>query len=152
MKESKKSSSAEQMYAENVIFSLVEKELNVPLEQNPKLYLTDNRRVHIEPDFYSQNDLIVGEIFSHIGVSKKTQSNKIANDILKMLLLEKVTGKQYRKIVVVCDEAEHRQLQGNSSLSESIRQFGIELLYMPISEELRLKILKAQERQRMTNA
>ena len=101
-----KSSSIEQMRAEEKIFSLVEKALNVPLEKNPKLYLANNEYTYIQPDFYSAERCIIGEIFAHVGKPKKAQDNKIANDILKMLLLEKISGKHYRKIIVVCDELE----------------------------------------------
>jgi hypothetical protein len=151
MEDSQKSSSFEQIIAEQAIFLSVRRFLNVELEQNPKLYLSDNKYTYIQPDFYSGKDLIIGEIFAHIGKPKKAQDNKISNDILKMLLLEKVSGKQYRKIIVVCDESELKKLQGKSALAESIRCFGIELLYIPIDNNLRTKILNAQERQRMTN-
>ena len=69
-----------------------------------------------------------------------------------MLLFEKIAGKHYRKIIVVCDELEEKKLKGSSALSESIRQFGIEILYIQIDEQLRQEIINAQERQKMTNA
>ena len=141
MSTTQKSSSAEQMRAEEKIFALVEKTLGIRLEKNPKLYLSNNEYTYI-----------IGEIFAHIGKPKKAQDNKIANDILKMLLLEKMAKRNYRKIIVICDEAEKRKLLGMSALSESIRQFGIEILYIPIDEALRQEILNAQERQKMTNA
>jgi hypothetical protein len=123
MEDSQKSSSFEQIIAEQAIFPSVRRFLNVELEQNPKLYLSDNKYTYIQPDFYSGKDLIIGEIFAHIGKPKKAQDNKISNDILKMLLLEKVSGKQYRKIIVVCDESELKKLQGKSALAESILCF-----------------------------
>ena len=152
MVNSKKSSSIEQLRAEEKIFELVEKALEIQLEKNPKLYLANNEYTYIQPDFYSAECCIVGEIFAHIGKPKKAQDNKIANDILKMLLLEKIAGKHYRKIIVVCDELEEKKLKGSSALSESIRQFGIEILYIQIDEQLRQEIINAQERQKMTNA
>ncbi len=88
----------------------------------------------------------------NIGKPKKAQDNKIVNDILKMLLLEKIAGRQYRKIIVVCDEQEEKKLKGASALGESIRQFGVEVMYIQIDEKLRREILDAQERQKMTNA
>ena len=151
MSDSKKSSSVEQVHAEEYMFAYIERVLNVKLEKNPKLFLSNNQYTYIQPDFYSADKLIIGEIFAHIGKPKKAQDNKIANDILKMLLLEKIAGKQYRKIIAVCDEAEKKKLQGMSVLGESIRQFGVEILYVPIDEKLRNEILKAQERQKMTN-
>jgi hypothetical protein len=152
MVNSKKSSSIEQVHAEEKIFALVEKLLKIQLEKNPKLYLANNEYTYIQPDFYSAEHSVIGEIFAHIGKPKKAQDNKIANDILKMLLLEKIAGKHYRKIIVVCDESEEKKLKSASALSESIRQFGIEILYIQIDEQLRQEILNAQERQKMTNA
>lgn len=94
----------------------------------------------------------MGEIFSHIGKNKKAQNKKISNDILKMLLLEKVTGKKYRKIIAVCDEIEWKKLNGKSVLAETIRQFGIEIINIEIEDEMRNTILEAQKRQNMVNA
>ena len=151
MVNSQKSSSMEQIHAEEKIFVLVEKELNIQLEKNPKLYLSNNEYTYIQPDFYSAEYCVIGEIFAHIGKPKKAQDNKIANDILKMLLLEKISGRYYRKIIVVCDEVEERKLKGYSALSESVRQFGIEILHIQIDDILRKEILNAQARQKMTN-
>ena len=101
MSTSQKSNSIEQQRAEEKIFALVEKRLNISLEKNPVLYLSNNKYTYIQPDFYSAEHRVVGEIFAHIGKPKKAQDNKIANDILKMLLLEKLSGKNYRKIIGV---------------------------------------------------
>ena len=146
-----KSSAHIQMQAEDIIFHKVEKLFNIKLEKNKKIYLADNAFTYMQPDLYSEDKYIVGEIFAHIGKPKKAQDNKIANDILKMLLLEKTTGKQYRKIIVVCDLSEKKKLEGQSILAESIRQFGIEILYIEINEDIRNQILNAQELQKMTN-
>ena len=147
-----KSSSHVQAQAEEVLFHKVEELFNLKFEKNKKIFLADNAFTYMQPDFYSSENYIVGEIFAHIGKPKKAQDNKIANDILKMLLLEKITGKQYRKIVVVCDLEEKKKLEGKSVLAESIRQFGIEVLYIEIGEDIQKQIKEAQELQRMTNA
>lgn len=147
-----RSSSIEQMQAEDIIFALTEKILGTSLEKNKKIYLADNVFTYIQPDFYSDERLIIGEIFAHIGKPKKAQDNKIANDILKMLLLEKITGQHYRKVIVVCDAAEKKKLEGLSALAESIRQFGVEILMVDIDADLRTRLIEAQDRQKMTNA
>ena len=152
MFDSKKSSSIEQVKAEDIIFSLVERKLGVVLEKNPILYFSNNKYSYIQPDFYSAQEQIVGEIFAHVGKPKKAQNNKIANDILKMLLLDKISKTTYRKILVVCDQEELKALQGQSALSESIRQFGIEVLFIELDEKIKQQILNAQDRQKMTNA
>jgi hypothetical protein len=152
MVNSQKSSSIEQMRAEEKIFVLVEKSLKIHLEKNPKLYLANNKYTCIQPDFYSAEHYVIGEIFAHIGKPKKSQDNKISHDILKMLLLEKSTGKTYRKILAVCDEQEWKKLTGKSVLAESIRQFDIEVLLIPIEDSLKRRLLETQIRQKMINA
>ena len=151
METTHKSSSHVQMHAEDIIFQKVAALLGITLERNPKVFLADNASTFMQPDFYSAEDKVVGEIFAHIGKPKKAQSNKIANDILKMLLLEKTTGKHYRKIIVVCDIEEQKSLEGKSVLAESIRQFGIEILCIELDAETQMQIVKAQELQKMTN-
>ncbi len=89
------------------------------------------------------------EIFAHIGTPKKAQNNKVTNDILKMLLLKK---REFRKIIVVCDEDELKKLTGNSVLAESISEFDIEIIYVKLSEELREAIIATQIRKNMVNA
>lgn len=152
MSEKHKSSSEEQVIAEQYIFEAIEKRLQIKLEHNRKIYLADNPFTYMQPDFYSEGLCIVGEIFSHIGKPKKAQNNKIANDILKMLLLDRITGKTYRKIIVVCDEIEWKKLNGKSVLAETIRQFGIETIKIEIEDEMRNTILETQKRQTMVNA
>ena len=151
METSHKSSSHVQQKAEDVMFQKVRELLCVELERNKKIYLADNAFTYMQPDFYSEEHRIVGEIFAHIGKPKKAQDNKIANDILKMLLLEKTTGLQYRKILVVCDIAEKKKLEGQSVLAESIRHFGVEVMYVEIDADMQKQILAAQELQKMTN-
>ena len=147
-----KSSSHVQMNAEDIIFQKVKKIFNIKFDKNKKLYLADNAFTYMQPDFYSEENGIIGEIFAHIGKPKKAQDNKIANDILKMLLLEKTTGRKYRKIIVVCDMSEKNKLEGKSVLAESIRQFGIEIMYVEIDQEIQNQIIEAQKLQRMINA
>ena len=151
MSNSHKSSAHVQMQVEEVLFHKVEDLLNVNLNKNKKIFLADNAFTYIQPDFYSEEDGIIGEIFAHIGKPKKAQDNKIANDILKMLLLEKKTSKQYRKIIVVCDEDEQKKLKGLSALAESIREFDVEIMYIELEENIQNQIIEAQKLQRMTN-
>ena len=146
-----KSSSHIQIQAEEMMFSKIEHLFEIKFEKNKKIYLADNTYTYIQPDFYSEEFSIVGEIFAQIGKPKKAQDNKISNDILKMLLLDKISGKQYRKIIAVCDKKEMKKLMGQSVLAESLKQFGVEVILVELDEDMRTKILKAQEIQRMTN-
>lgn len=69
-----------------------------------------------------------------------------------MLLLEKSKSATYRKIIVVADDKVEKYLNGNSFIAESIRQFGIEIKRVNLSEELYNTISSAQARQTMINA
>lgn len=149
MERSEKSNSFEQQMAEQIIFEKVQNWLNKNLKENAKVLVG---KTYMQPDFYSKEDGIIGEIFAHIGKPKKGQDNKIANDILKMLLLEKLEKRTYRKIIVVCDEQEMKKITGTSVLAECIRQFDIEVKMINIETDLRTMLIAAQKRQRMTNA
>ena len=87
--EAHKSSSHVQMQAEEMLFQKVESIIGVKLEKNEKVYLADNAYTYIQPDFYSEESKIIGEIFAHIGKPKKAQDNKIANDVLKNAFVRK---------------------------------------------------------------
>ncbi len=149
MTNSQNSNSTEQQMAERILFEKVRQWLNQDIRANEKIPIG---ATFMQPDFYSRKNAIIGEIFSHIGKPKKAQDNKIANDILKMLLLEKLEHKIYRKIIVVCDEKERMHLEGSSVLSECIHQFGIEIKLIEIDDDLRNMLIAAQKRQRMVNA
>lgn len=149
MERSEQSNSFEQQMAEQIIFEKVQNWLNKNLKENAKILVG---KTYMQPDFYSKEDGIIGEIFVHIGKSKKGQDNKIANDILKMLLLEKLEKRTYRKIIVVCDEQEMKKITGTSVLAECIRQFDIEVKMINIETDLRTMLIATQKRQRMINA
>ena len=69
-----------------------------------------------------------------------------------MLLLERKKRCKYRKILVICDNAVLKKITGNSALSESIREFGIEIMQAKLTDEQQKKIMGAQMRQKMINA
>ncbi len=50
------------------------------------LPLSEENDIRICPDFYLKEDLIIGEIYAHLGRLKPAQIHKIEVDILKMLL------------------------------------------------------------------
>ena len=149
MIDTSKSKSDEQQKAEIIIGNRVEKELSCSLKRNEKVVLSEE--IHIVPDLYSEQDRIVGEIFAHIGSIKVGQKHKISQDILKMLLLEKIKGVKYRKMIIIVDEKIEEYLKGKSFMAESIRQFGIEIKKVDIPDETYENIMHAQKRQVMVN-
>lgn len=149
MIDTSKSKSDEQQKAEIIIGDRVEEYLACPLKRNERVVLAEG--VHIVPDLYSEQDRIVGEIFAHIGSLKVGQQHKISQDILKMLLLEKIKGAKYRKMIIIVDEKIEEYLKGKSFIVESIRQFGMEIKKIDLSDENYEKIMNAQKRQVMVN-
>ena len=147
-----KSSSAEKVEAEQIICKKVEEILGIKFEKNKPIFLANNAYTYIQPDFYSEEESIVGEIFSHIGKYKGSQPRKIANDILKMVLLDKVKNKTHKKLFVVCRDEEKNVLENSSSwLSECIRQFDVEVIKVDIPDIIKEQVLAAQKRQIMIN-
>lgn len=149
MIDTSKSKSDEQQKAEIIIGDRVEEYFACPLKRNERVVLSEG--VHIVPDLYSEKDRIVGEIFAHIGSLKVGQQHKISQDILKMLLLEKTKGVNYRKMIVIVDDTIEEYLKGKSFIAESIRQFGIEIKKIDLPDGTYESVVNAQKRQFMVN-
>ena len=87
----------------------------------------------------------------HAGRLKGGQPDKIASDILKMLLYDKVLGICHKKYIVVCDKDEYLQLHGNSSLAEAVRRFNVEVLFVEIGQEDHDRIISTMKKQDIRN-
>lgn len=68
-----------------------------------------------------------------------------------MLLLEKIKGVKYRKMIVIVDDTIEEYLKGKSFIAESIRQFDIEIKKIDLLDETYEEIVNAQKRQVMVN-
>lgn len=144
MRKNMESSSVEQQEAEKSIRGEISALLKVPVEWNKKIAISEG--VSIEPDVYSDAG-IIGEIYAHIGQLKSGQQKKISQDILKMLLLEKVRDQTFDKYIFVIDEEVEEYLKGKSFIAKSVEQFEIRVHRVDISEEMRCNVLAAQKRQ-----
>ncbi len=141
------SSSAYQRQAENIIFAEIQKELGPDLLSNVQVPVNSADGIYIKPDFYSEKRRIIGEIHTHAGRLKGAQPKKIAGDILKMMLLDKVSHCEYTKYIVVCDQEEFDQLTGNNTLAEAIRQFDIHVLLIPLDEKMHKELREVMKKQ-----
>lgn len=143
------SDSKAQREAEEIIFENLKSKLKCNnLQSNARILISKENNIWICPDFYSEEKHIIGEIHTHLGKLKSAQLHKVEGDILKMLLFEKChNGEQYRKMIVVCDIEEYTQLSGNSFVAEAIRQFDIELYYVPLEQTLINEIKQAMQEQ-----
>ena len=142
--------SSTQQEIENDLFkAFCEKYHYDTLEQNPTIYLNEEKTVYIKPDFYSEEKRIVGEIHTHKGRLKPAQRHKVAGDILKMLLLDKVHYTTYTKYIVVCSDEEEKQLKGDSHLAFTLKTFEIEVKKITLPEELDKKLEETMKNQDM---
>lgn len=138
------SDSSEQIQAQKEILSLINQEYHLSLTS--KKILIDN--TFFQADGYSENPPVLCEIYAHIGKLKSAQTYKINKDILKLLLIEKMSGKQFRKIIAFADEdAAHLFSASESWYSKLKETFGIEIITIAIPAELRNTLLQAQKRQ-----
>ena len=144
------SDSQAQRDAEKWIFQQIQREVAVPLEANPRIALP-GAGCSMRPDFYSEEPPVAGEIFAHVGALRAGQTHKLATDILKLTLLDKATGRSYRKIIGICDPAVERYLHGDSWLAGCVREFGIEVIYVPLDGAEIERLQEAQRRQTMVN-
>lgn len=144
MQERHPSDSTEQQLAHKEILSLLNVKHQLKLES--KKVLINNTLFQV--DGYSENPPILCEIYSRIGRMKVAQTNKIGKDILKMLLIEKMNNKTFRKIIAFAnEEAAHCFSGGESWYAKLKDNFNIEILVIDISQELKESLLTAQKRQ-----
>ena len=137
-----------QVDLENYIIKRVREILgNIEISSSPTIILNADNKSIICPDFFSEKEKIIGEIHAHEGRLKSSQQDKIASDILKMILYEKTSGLSYTKYIVVCGKEEYEQLNGKSYLAEAIREYGIILLYVEIPEEARMQLKETMLKQ-----
>lgn len=142
--------SSTQQEIENDLFkAFCEKYHYDTLEKNPTIYLNEEKTVYIKPDFYSEEKRIVGEIHTHKGRLKPAQRHKVAGDILKMLLLDKVHDTKYKKYIVVCSDEEEKQLKGSSHLAFTLKTFEIEVKKIALSEEQEKELEETMKKQDM---
>ena len=146
------SDSVVQRAIERILIERVKNVLDVNnLELNKTLYLKANPKTSIEPDFYSEEKRIIGEVHSHLGKLKPAQMNKVASDVLKMLLFEEDRGEVYNKYLVVCSKEEEVQLTGNSHVAQAIRNHNIKVLCFDIDDEAINALRIAMKEQSLIN-
>lgn len=90
---------------------------------------------------------VLVEVFAHVGPSKGGQRHKIAHDMTKLLLAEKLLGVPCRKVIAVIDKAavSHLSRGWNHEFAE---HFGIEVRVVPGFENRHEAMLAVQARQR----
>ena len=137
------SDSREQRAAEKDIRDALAAELGVTfLTQHPPALGT------LKLDGYAPGPPpVLVEVFAHVGPSKGGQRHKIAHDMTKLLLAEKLLGVPCRKVIAVIDEAAvaHARKGWNGEFAKA---FGFELRVVTGFTDRHEALRAVQERQR----
>jgi len=142
------SSSIEQSRAETVILSEINRLYGLSLEP-ARFSLSDKLSVQI--DGFDKKKSVLCEIYARVGKLKGSQPDKLASDLLKMALVEKLTDRVWRKIMCFCDESAAMTLKGRSWLAAAAEHFAVEVIVVEIPEKIRESLITAQKRQVMVN-
>ena len=94
-----------------------------------------NPSTYIVPDIYSEKHRIIGEVHVHTKKLRSAQKDKLASDILKMILFEKEMSVKFEKVILVCGLEEKAYLEGDSYIAEAIRQYKIKIEYIELKPE-----------------
>ncbi|HUX21682.1 MAG TPA: hypothetical protein VMW69_10625 [Spirochaetia bacterium] len=92
----------------------------------------------------------VFEIYAGIEKLRSGQQQKISQDVLKMILYEKMLGTPVKKVIVVIDKEIHDSLsfaEHRSWKNRAIVEYGVEVRFVPISAEERLMLVNAKKEQ-----
>lgn len=146
-----KSDSKTQRDSEKIILSCMESIMNLKEGSLVSEKIRLNDKVFIEIDGFHEEEGIMVEVFSRIGKPKPAHYEKIANDILKLVMVEKLHETKYRKILAVCDDSVEKYLLGNSWKAHAVKVFDFEVMNVKIPDELKSEIMNAQELQNQGN-
>jgi hypothetical protein len=142
------SDSTEQRSAEIALRELIN--IALDCELNPET-LDLGSGVKINVDGIDRSNRILCEVYSRIGRLKGSQPDKVAGDMLKLMLAEKILGGTWRKLICLADLDAAKSFQGRTWLGAAIKTFGFELHVIDLPSNVRECLLAAQMRQVMVN-
>ena len=99
------------------------------------------------------NDVIIVEVWAHVGPAKPSQKKKVLTDVFKMVYIRKKLEAEERNVksyMVFVDDIAARVLNGLSWGSKAAKEFKVESEVIPLTEAELSLIKKAQKDQDMT--
>jgi hypothetical protein len=137
--------SDEQRQAEPLILAEVASLIGVVLRPN-RLVVADGITVNV--DGFSQDPPTLVEVWAHQGVPKPAQKAKVMSDAIKLLWVERVLYPAgTRKILALADPAAASHFLGRTWMATALRDLGLEVIVIELSDEVRAGLLAAQRRQ-----
>ena len=138
------SNSATQTQAETLILQALNLKSGLELV-SAKRFPVANR--HVQIDGYDEENGVLCEIVARQGALKSAQRDKVASDILKMILVEKLAGVPMRKIICFASTDASAAFTKKSWLALSAQTFGIEIETVKLDAPTVLAIEAAQTMQ-----
>jgi len=126
------------------MIDLLAQELGCKLAKR-KFDLPNGRRLEI--DAGSRKPPVVCEAWAHQGPPKSAQKNKVMADALKLVYVASILDSRTRKILLFADQEAARPFRGGTWMAEALAALKVEVRVVPLPEEIRTRIRKAQERQ-----
>ena len=142
-----KSDSLAQRTSEPVVLTQLNSDLNLTL-QSQVINLPNGTSVQV--DGFDEDMKTACEIYSRVGKLKGSQPDKLASDILKLILIERHLGGTWRKIICFVDTEAAKSLTNSSWLASTCKTFSIEVVTVAIPVNIRESLLRAQTVQDIT--
>ncbi len=102
-------------------------------------------------DGVSEKSKVICEAYAHIGSLKSAQKDKVAADILKLLLAERVLqkslGGKFEKYLLFCDPKVEQYFKRDNWLSAAVTKFGIKTWCGTMPKETSSKLIRTQKLQ-----
>lgn len=135
------SDSVTQKSVEPSCLDAIAKEFNVRLR--PEVISLEDGTV-FKIDGVDRDAKFLCEIFAHRGALKAGQRKKLANDLLKLLVLEHALGGSWCKVVCVVDQHAYDFLSGSSWCAKAMGVFRFKLHLVTLLPEIRQALQDAQ--------
>lgn len=143
------SDSVEQRLGETTILTDLSAQLGFPLAGGETITFSDGSCVKV--DGVNREHRYLCEIYCRLGFLQAAQVEKVASDILKLMLVERMLGGEWRKVCCFADERAARVLRGRSWLATAARVMSVEAVVVALPPELHQSVMAAQQRQVMVN-
>ncbi|NYH51427.1 hypothetical protein HNR06_001016 [Nocardiopsis arvandica] len=138
--------STEQQQAERIILDEAGALLGTRLE--PRKLLTPTG-VRVEVDGADQDLTVLVEAWAHQGPVKAAQRHKVLSDALKLVWISSTLYPRPRMVLCLSDQEAARPFLGERSwAAAALRDLGVEVLVIDLSDHVRARLRQAQHRQR----
>lgn len=136
------SNSAAQGEVQKDVLMALEVQLGVKLDGCPSI----DQRLSLD-GFADREVPICVEVWAHQGPARGSQPSKVMEDVCKLLLVERLLGRNCRKIIAACDMQAISFLRNRSWMARVAREFGIEPIVVEVSEQRRAVLRERQMEQ-----